>query len=41
MHWTADEILALPHEERRRFCREVSDLHDSMAGRPKNPFEVN
>lgn len=41
LHWTADEILALPHEERRRFCREISDLHDSMTERPKNPFEID
>lgn len=40
LHWGMEEICGLPHEERRRFCGEISDLHDTMAPRPHNPFEV-
>lgn len=41
LHWSVEDICALPHEERRRFCGEISWLHDQMSPRPKNPFEIN
>ncbi len=39
-HWSAEEILALPHTERRRFCAEISSLHQKIQpGRQSsNPF---
>lgn len=41
-HWSAEEICTLPHEERRRFCAEISALHDRMEPkRHNNPFEVD
>lgn len=40
LHWGAEEICGLPHELRRRFCAEVTELHDSLSPRPHNPFEV-
>lgn len=39
-HWDAGTVMALEHEERRRFCAEISALHEQMMDLPKNPFEV-
>ncbi len=40
-HWPQQEIWELPHEDRRRFCEEISEMHERMSGtRPNNPFAV-
>lgn len=34
-HWGRDELMALEHAERRRWCREISAInqaHDAAAG---------
>lgn len=29
-HWTHDEILSLPHWERKRWCEEISRINDDL-----------
>ena len=39
-HWSHDEIMAMAHEERRRWCHEISKLHRSMNDEPPNVFDL-
>ena len=43
LHWGYEELMAMEHRERLRFCREVSRINDQMnqetQGR-KNIFDV-
>jgi hypothetical protein len=31
-HWSRDEILELPHPERGRWVREISDINQRLSG---------
>jgi len=37
-HWSRDDLLALEHAERRRWCREISAINRAIDGSPANPF---
>lgn len=39
-HWGRDELMALEHRERRRWCREISAVNRALDGVPANPFDV-
>lgn len=40
LHWPLTEIMDLPHDERRRWCTEVSKINRNLNGEPKNIFDV-
>ncbi|MDE7307335.1 MAG: hypothetical protein K1W19_06575 [Lachnospiraceae bacterium] len=29
-HWSSREVLELDHQSRRRWCREISEIHKSL-----------
>jgi hypothetical protein len=33
-HWGYDEIMAMEHRERRRWCEEISKINRRLSGRP-------
>ena len=40
LHWSRDEVMALSHQERRRWCSEVSAVNKKLSGNDKkNTFE--
>lgn len=39
-HWPLTEIMDLPHEERRRWCTEISKINRNLNGERKNVFDV-
>jgi hypothetical protein len=30
-HWGHEEIMTMPHEERRRWCEEISDINKRLS----------
>ena len=42
LHWSRRELLQLPHMERIRWCKEVSEINQRLNGeeRKKNIFDV-
>ncbi len=42
-HWEEDTLLSLEHRDRRRWCREISGINQSLnssdASKEKNIFE--
>ena len=39
-HWGRDELMALEHRERRRWCAEISSANRAADGAAANRFEV-
>lgn len=40
LHWSRDEVMRLSHQERRRWCREVSTVNKKLSNSDqKNTFE--
>ena len=39
-HWGRDELMALEHRERRRWCAEISAVNRAHDGAAPNPFDV-
>lgn len=39
-HWELETVLDLPHLEREKFCREISQINRQANGEEKNLFEV-
>lgn len=39
-HWSYAEIMQLDHQERRRWCKEISAINRTLDGAPANPFET-
>ncbi len=39
-HWGRDELMALEHRERRRWCAEISATNRALDGAAPNPFDV-
>ena len=33
-HWGHDEIMAMDHAERRRWCEEISKINRQLSGKP-------
>ena len=40
LHWPWSEIMNLPHDERRRWCEEISKINRVVNDEPKNIFDV-
>jgi hypothetical protein len=46
-HWGSDEVMALDHAARRRWCEEISSINaelspsDTKGGRAKSITEIN
>ena len=36
LHWSRDEVMALSHQERRRWCSEVSAVNKKLSGNDKS-----
>lgn len=42
-HWSMEEVLSLDHRSRRRWCREISEIHREInpsEGKEKSLFEL-
>jgi hypothetical protein len=40
LHWSRNDVMALSHQERRRWCSEVSAVNQKLSGPEKtNIFE--
>jgi hypothetical protein len=39
-HWSHSDLMQLEHRERRRWCREISEINRSLDGVHPNPFEL-
>lgn len=39
-HWDLDTVMALPHLEREKFCREISRINRAVGGEARNLFDV-
>jgi len=39
-HWSWEEVMHLPHAERRRWCEEISKINRNLNAEPKNVFDV-
>jgi hypothetical protein len=40
LHWSMTEIMELPHDERRRWCKEISKINRNLNGEKRNIFDV-
>ena len=40
-HWDLDRTLALPHLEREKFCREISQINKEANSQEKNIFDIS
>lgn len=38
LHWSHDDIMALPNPERLRWCKEISNINRNMEEVPEHPF---
>jgi len=36
LHWSRNDVMALSHQERRRWCSEVSAVNRKLSGPEKN-----
>jgi hypothetical protein len=39
-HWPHDDIMEMPHRERRQWCDEISKIHKKANNEPENIFDV-
>ncbi|MFH1963491.1 MAG: DUF6760 family protein [bacterium] len=40
-HWDYETIINMEHQERQRWCEEISKIHKNLSGdEKKNPFDV-
>jgi hypothetical protein len=40
-HWDHDHIMAMEHQERRRWCEEISKINRKLSDQPaEQPLEV-
>lgn len=40
LHWPYDQLMEMQHQERRRWCREVSVINKKLSGTPDNVFDI-
>ena len=38
-HWSSEEVLAMDHASRRRWCQEISSINSSLNPSPKQKKE--
>ncbi len=39
-HWSHDDIMAMSHMDRLRWCREISKINRKLNDEPENVFDV-
>jgi len=39
LHWSRDEVMRLSHQERRRWCREVSEVNKKLSNSKEKTYE--
>lgn len=39
-HWSHDDIMAMSHKERNRWCREFSNINRKLNDEPENVFQI-
>lgn len=40
LHWSHDDIMAMSHNERIRWCKEISKINSKLNDEPKNVFAI-
>lgn len=40
MHWSHDDIMAMNHRERLRWCDEISKINSRLNEEPENVFQI-
>lgn len=40
LHWPREELMGLDHLERRRWCREVSEINKKLNGPQQEQYEL-
>lgn len=40
MHWSHDDIMAMSHMDRLRWCKEISKINSRLNDEPDNVFDV-
>ena len=40
LHWSDEVLMGLDHWERRRWCREVSEINKKLSGNEQKSFEL-
>lgn len=40
MHWSHDDIMAMSHLDRKRWCGEISKINRALNDEPENVFAV-
>ena len=40
MHWSHDEIMAMSHLDRKRWCSEISKINRALNDEPENEFAL-
>ena len=41
VHWSHDDIMAMSHRERLRWCDEISKINSKLNQEPENAFQIN
>ena len=39
LHWSRDAVMSLSHQERRRWCREVSAVNKKLSSSSQKTYE--
>ena len=39
-HWEHNDIMAMDHRERQKWCREISRINNEISDAPKNVFDI-
>lgn len=39
LHWSRDQVMQLDHLERRRWCKEVSEVNQKLSGTEEKRIE--
>jgi hypothetical protein len=39
-HWSSEALMNVEHQDRRRWCEEISRIHRKMSDAPPNIFDV-
>ncbi|MBQ2697506.1 MAG: hypothetical protein IJF59_02425 [Clostridia bacterium] len=39
LHWSREDLMQLDHQERRRWCEEISAINKKLSGTEQNTFQ--
>lgn len=39
LHWSREDLMQLDHQERRRWCEEISAINKKLSGAEQNTFQ--